>query len=311
MTAYTCQHLPSLSASASAILRGWGFPLPPSVSAPVVPMPSSAESRAVSNATISGSRVFVDVCCGATRPLCAALEALHLPVLPVDLLQDSPLDVLSDDVFDCIIRLCFSGQVGLMHASPPCKEYSRLKLRPGGPKAIRSPEFYEMQSRVTASRTLLERCVQLLECAFEGGGHGDLGQPTNAMSWLEDFVQAFLLRVHAHCISTPACRWGMDIAKSWLFASSTSVLASLAGKCEHPRGAHASIAGVLDEFGGFSSQQTAVYPVGLCQAYAAACSTLLSSQHPCATPLSITAAKRALCLSLLWHLPLQLRMVEG
>ena len=66
-----------------------------------------------------------------------------------------------------------------MHASPPCKEYSRLKLRPGGPRAIRSPE---------SSRALLERCVQLLECAFEGGGHGDLEQPTNAMSWLEDFL---------------------------------------------------------------------------------------------------------------------------
>ena len=215
VTAYTCQHLPCLSASASAVLRGWGFPLPPSVSSPVAPIPSSAESRAVSNATASGSRIFVDVCCGATRPLCAAFEALHLPVLPVDILQDEPLDVLSDDVFDCLIRLCFSGQVGLMRASPPCKEYSRLKLRPGGPKAIRSPEFLgglptntaEMQSRVTASRTLLQRCVQLLECSFEGGGHGDLEQPTNAMSWLEDFVQAFLLRVHAHCVSTPACRW--------------------------------------------------------------------------------------------------------
>ena len=43
-------------------------------------------------------------------------------------------------VFDCIVRLCFSGQVGLTHASPPRKEYSRLKLRPGGPSAIRSPE---------------------------------------------------------------------------------------------------------------------------------------------------------------------------
>ena len=135
VTAYTCQHLPSLSASASAILRGWGFPLPPSVSSPVS-VPASAEARVVSNAAASGARIFVDVCCGATRPLCAAVEAMRLPVLPVDILQDSPLDVLSDDVFDCLIRLCFSGQVGLMHASPPCKEYSRLKLRPGGPKAI-------------------------------------------------------------------------------------------------------------------------------------------------------------------------------
>ena len=97
------------------------------------------------------------------------------------------------------------------------------------------------------------------------------------------------------CIHTAsllaACRWGLDIAKSWLFASSTSLVACLAGKCEHPRDAHASIAGVLDEFGGFSSQQTAVYLASLCQAYAAACSSLLSSQHPCTTPLFLATAQ--------------------
>ena len=271
----------------------------------VVPetLPSSAEVGVISAAAASGPRIFVDVCCGGTRPLCVAFEALHLPVLPVDLLQDSPLDILSDDVFDCLLRLCFSGQVGLMHASPPCKEYSRLKLRPGIPKAIRSPEFLgglpsntpEMQSRVLSSRALLHRCVQLLECAFEGGGHCDLEQPTNAMSWLEDFVQAFLLRVHAHCISTPACRWGLDVAKSWMFASSCSLLHTLAGKCTHPANSHSSIAGVLDSFGGFASQQTAIYPGALCQAYASACSSLLAFVRPCTAPLSLAEAQRGIC----------------
>ena len=183
VTAYTCQCLSALSAADSALLRGWGSN---AVSTPRA-LPASAESKAISEVAASGSRIFVDVCCGATRPLCAAFEVMQLPVLPVDLLQDLPLDVLSDDVFDCLLRLCFAGQVGLMHASPPCKNYSRLKLRPGGPRAIRSPEFLdglpsntaEMQSRVTSSRSLLQRCVQLLECAFEGGGHSDLEQPTN------------------------------------------------------------------------------------------------------------------------------------
>ena len=297
VTAYTCQHVPALSASASALLRGWGFPLPQPVAVPEK-LPSSAEVGIISAAAASGPRIFVDVCCGGTRPLCMAFEALHLPVLPVDLLQDSPLDILSDDVFDGLLRLCFSGQVGLMHASPPCKEYSRLKLRPGGPKAIRSPEFLgglpsntpEMQSRVLSSRALLHRCVQLLECAFEGGGHCDLEQPTNAMSWMEDFVQAFLLRVHAHCISTPACRWGLDVAKSWMFASSSSLLHTLAGKCTHPANSHSSIAGVLDSFGGFASQQTAIYPAALCQAYASAYSSPLACVRPCTAPLSLAEA---------------------
>ena len=107
--------------------------------------------RAISKAAASGP-VFVDVCCEATRPLCAAFEAMHLPVLPVDLLQDLPLDVLSDDVFDCLVG--FASQ-------------ARWALCTGGPRAIRSPEFLGglpsntagMQSRVESSRALLERCV--------------------------------------------------------------------------------------------------------------------------------------------------------
>ena len=86
-----------------------------------------------------------------------------------------------------------------------------------------------MQSRVVASRALLERRVQLLECACEGGAQSDLEQPTNAMSWLASFVQAFLLRVHALCVVTPACKWEMDIVKSWMFASSSPLLHALAG----------------------------------------------------------------------------------
>ena len=49
-----------------------------------------------------------------------------------------PLDILCDSTYDKIMRPTFSGTVRFARAAPPCKEYSRLKLRPGGPKAIRS-----------------------------------------------------------------------------------------------------------------------------------------------------------------------------
>ena len=174
----------------------------------------------------------MDLCCGATRPLCSAFEALQLPVLPVDVLQDVPLDLMSDDVFDC----------------------------------------------------------QLLECAFEGGAQSDLEQPTNAMSWLESFVQAFLLRVHVLCVVTPACKWEMDIANSWMFASSSPLLHALAGTCTHGKDAHESIAGKRDPFGGFVSQQSATYPAKLAAAYAAALGGLLPAPQPCPEPLSVSSA---------------------
>ena len=164
VTGYSCQCLSALSAADSAIVRGWGLPLPNASAgtriSPACPQsfPPSAELQHISQKPVGGCRMFVDVCCGSTRPLCAPFEAMHLPVLPVDLLQDVPLDLLSDDVFDTVIRLCFSGQVGLMHASPPCKKYSRLKLRPAVLCLSAVCNFWSAPSR---------------------GGQSDLEQPTN------------------------------------------------------------------------------------------------------------------------------------
>ena len=58
VTAYTCQHLPSLSSSASAILRGWGFPLPASVgpSQPAGPYPGRGRPRLCVGISFFGSR---------------------------------------------------------------------------------------------------------------------------------------------------------------------------------------------------------------------------------------------------------------
>ena len=43
-------------------------------------------------------------------------------------------------VLEALLKLCWSGAVALIMLAPPCKEYSRLKLRPGGPKALRTPQ---------------------------------------------------------------------------------------------------------------------------------------------------------------------------
>ena len=116
-TAYTCQCLGALSQTDRALLRGWGFPLP-AVPADVTPCkpPQSAQKSSLSDIALPGLRLFVDVCCGATRPLCKAFESQGLPVLALDLLQDVPLDIMRDEVFDSLLRLYFSGQVSLMHA---------------------------------------------------------------------------------------------------------------------------------------------------------------------------------------------------
>ena len=116
---------------------------------------------------------------------------------------------------------------------PPCKEYSRLKLRPGGPSAVRTPEHLgglpsntpAQQSRVISSQKLLYRSVCILQAVFSAGGHVSLEQPTNAMSWLEPFAQNLLSEFQARLVNIPACTAGQDRAKSWLFACSYTLVA--------------------------------------------------------------------------------------
>ena len=86
---------------------------------------------------------FLDVCCGASSPLSCALASSNVACVRVDMLGEEPLDLSCDAVYDRLLRLAFSGCIRFAHASPPCRDYSRLKLRPGGPPAIRSPEHMD------------------------------------------------------------------------------------------------------------------------------------------------------------------------
>ena len=151
------------------------------------------------------------------------------------------------------------------------------------------------QSRVISSQKLLYRSVCILRAVFSAGGHVSLEQPTNAMSWLEPFVQDLLSEFQARLVNIPACTVGQDIAKSWLFACSYTRLCSLAGTCTH-KGGHISVAGLRDAQGAFLSQRTAEYPVPLAAGFAEAVCALfpyrsgVREREPC----SLSAALRAI-----------------
>ena len=294
LTAYTCKGADSLSTEVRSHLRSLGFPLPGDKPTGGVPqLPPTPPAPPIS------SRFFLDICCGATAPLSSALGKVGVSHICIDALGEEPLDLLCDKTYDTLMRLCFSGSIIMAHAAPPCKEYSRLKLRQGGPKAIRSPSFLnglpdntaEQQSRVVQSQRILYRCVCLLRAVFASGGHISLEQPTNAMSWLEPFVQDLLSEVQAHLSDVPACSVGLPLAKSWLFASSFSKLSGLAATCTHPRG-HESVAGKLDAQGNFLSQRTAEYPSALADRYARIIAPLFGTTSSCTarTPCSLSFA---------------------
>ena len=271
ITAYTCRDPPSLSRSDISILS-LGFPLP--ITASVDAHPAVSGQLQGLEASPSGLEFFLGVCCGASFPLSQALAAQHVSCIRVDMLGEDPLDLSCDDTYDKLLRIAFSGCIKYAHASPPCRDYSRLKLRPGGPPAIRSPEHLDglpgntrqQQERVRSSQQLLYRCTCVLRAVFAAGGHVSLEQPTNAMSWLESFVRSFLSEVQASLVVIPACSVGQDVAKSWLFATSFRGLQSLAAKCTHGN-SHAQVAGKQDAQGNFLSERTAEYPVALAEKF--------------------------------------------
>ena len=116
------------------------------------------------------------------------------------MLIDAQMDLLDNAFYEQFLRICASGIVAYAPASPNCGEYSRLKLREGGPPALRTPMHLDgvpnlspaELEKVQTSHTLMARSVLCLELVFSSGGHGHLEQPTNSMAWLEPLVRRFI-----------------------------------------------------------------------------------------------------------------------
>lgn len=184
-------------------------------------------------------RIFLDICAGATRPLSRACLRRGTCVLSFDILIHSAMNLLDDVEYEQLLRLCASGSVAYAGASPSCGQYSRLKLRKGGPPPVRTPDHLDGVPGITPSdllkvqesHTLLSRCLQCLILVFQAGGHVHLEQPPSAMSWLEPEVKAFLMLIGAFCINLPACAFGWNIHKAWMFATSFSGLQILGSTC--------------------------------------------------------------------------------
>ena len=107
--------------------------------------------------------------------------------------------------------------------------------------------------------------IACLLAVFSTGGHVCLEQPSSAFSWQDPSVQDILAETAAVCSVVPACCFGLNIHKKWLFASSLQDMSQLAGECNRASWEHENLVGKRDEWGGFRTQQSAVYPDGLCE----------------------------------------------
>ena len=246
-------------------------------------IPHAVDSNCV-DFGVKSPRIFLDICSGVSSPLSNALQKLQCDTMSFDILIKSEYDLLDDIMYERLLRLCACGIVAYSAAAPACKEYSRLKLRSGGPKALRTPDHLEgipgLSSsellKVQESSTILERSVTCLRVTYQSGGHSHLEQPSSAMSWDEHFVQQFLLECQCYCLNLAACHYGENWLKSWMFATTFSELQTMACTCEHPPSQHQQIAGQMDASGQYLSRLTATYPAQLCSKFAEIVHPLLS-----------------------------------
>jgi len=171
-----------------------GDPLDALSSQQVSPPPIHSPALQALSQQVKSCRIFLDICSGATRPLSQAVIALHADVISFDILLDHRMDLLSDDSFEALLKLCARGAVAYGAASPSCAQYSRLKPRgDSGPPPLRAPEFLQGApgirandlAKVQESFTMLSRCLTCLSVIHSAGGHVHLEQPSTAMSWLE------------------------------------------------------------------------------------------------------------------------------
>ena len=228
-------------------------------------MPSSAQGPP------APSRFFLDAFAGVHAPLSQAASKAGLDRYePLDIITNPAHDILIDSAFESLLRLCWSGAIGLTVCAPPCKEYSRLKMRPGGPPALRTPAYMDgvpglspaQLKKVRDSREIHRRGRALLHAVMCKGGVGVLEQPPSSLAWLETANFDLFKEFQGHLAWVDACRHGKDWAKSWCFASNSARIGRLAALCNHNI-AHQSIAGVKDASGEYLSTTTAEYPAPL------------------------------------------------
>ena len=85
-------------------------------------------------------RLFLDICSGAGYPLSKAMMECGCACFPIDILLSPATDILDSSFYEPLLRICASSIISYGAGAPNCGEYSRLKLRAGGPPALRTPD---------------------------------------------------------------------------------------------------------------------------------------------------------------------------
>ena len=181
-------------------------------------------------------RLFLDLFAGRSAPLTVAARAANLDhFVPFDIEYDPSLNILDDTLFEQLLQLVHSGVFGAIWSVPPCRLYSTLRKKDGGPPPLRSihhlnglPDFTPRQlQQVQESQEIHRRSAILCTAVFQQGGFAGKEQHINSLAWQEPFHQQFLRQCSCYFVSTRACKWGLDSSKIGLLQLSSRGMLSV------------------------------------------------------------------------------------
>lgn len=178
-------------------------------------------------------RLCMDICSGESAPVTRALLSLHgsclAPIAAGSAQGGTAHDILQDEIFDFIIRLAWTGAIGAGLAAPPCSKYSRLRLKPGGPPALRDDKNVDgfpglsptLKTQVQESQQIHLRCISILAAIWSTGRFVCYAQPPGSLAFCEPVIISFLRSMHAVIAQTPACNWQSNYENSGLLVLQT------------------------------------------------------------------------------------------
>ena len=245
----------------------------------------------------------------------------------MDLIFGSHCDLLDEEVYTNVVDLAASGLIGAALAAPYCSKHSMATLKPNGPKPVRTPQALDglpsntalQDYQVQESTAVHDRARHILSLVAAKGGLIIIENPLTSMTWLDADMSAWVRSSAPYLAAAPACMFGTNWKKSWLFCSNRPVIHKVGLACTHDADSHLNFAGLRLPDGTFFSRLTACYPDLLANTLAQVVLPFLSQQSqvlslgnwrqalPCEIFHQLTMHRiedgGGLCSTAVWHVP--------
>ena len=134
---------------------------------------------------------------------------------PIDLLHGAGVDVLCPQHKQRAQALCFWRSWAAL-AAPPCGAFSLARLKPGGPRPVRNPQFPDglpglrpdQLRELTVSRKLHVFACELLSLVSMRGGIILFENPTSRLTWKTQGAEAWMRQFTPYLANVAACSHG-------------------------------------------------------------------------------------------------------